>query len=349
MHSSLSGNNHLTYEINIFLIYLFLSIISILFSCGFYLYRKKRFELRKLKYLMIPLFFLDFFYLLRGVTFFYYLTPNAVLSEPYIYFLPISIFNLASIFYSLSIVFYALPYLDKETIFELTWPSYLESHQGEVEIGKVVKKGIKRNHFFLSLQDLEKHAFICGATGTGKSNFVQNFLINFKKNYKIPFFLVEFKGEYHFLQRKIENTLILWPGDNFSINIFDPIHSDPLIHAERIFDILKSGQFLDETSEFSPQMEKVLVEILSEVCKSEEKRSWKGFNSCCAEYIKAKRNKIPMLAQTLISIQNRIRRFSQGPLKSLFEKRGSIRLDFLFQHNIILDLSSIIRLGGEKE
>ena len=89
--------------------------------------------------------------------------------------------------------------------------------------------------------------FICGATGTGKTNFLQHFLINFTRNYKIPFMLVEFKGEYHFLQKKIEKLLIIRPGENFSINIFNPEGIIPVIHAERIFDILKSGKFLDDS------------------------------------------------------------------------------------------------------
>ena len=73
--------------------------------------------------------------------------------------------------------------------------------------GKIVEKKSQKHNFFLSLEDLEKHMFVCGATGTGKSNFLQNFLINFTKRYKIPFMLVEFKGEYHFLQEKIKNFL----------------------------------------------------------------------------------------------------------------------------------------------
>jgi len=56
-----------------------------------------------------------------------------------------------------------------------------------------------------------------------------------------------------------------------------------------------------------------------------------------------------MLKQTLISVNNRIRRFSQGPLKALFKPNDKITLDNLFKMNVILDLSSIIRLGGEKE
>jgi len=58
--------------------------------------------------------------------------------------------------------------------------------------------------------------FVCGTTGSGKSNFLQYFLTNFKKKYDIPFLLVDFKGEYIFLQDVIEDLIIIRPGENFS-------------------------------------------------------------------------------------------------------------------------------------
>ncbi|GAH27700.1 unnamed protein product, partial [marine sediment metagenome] len=207
----------------------------------------------------------------------------------------------------------------------------------------------KKYNFSLSINDLEKHMFICGSTGTGKSNFIQNFLINFSKLYNKPFFLVEFKGEYHFLQDKLKDLLILWPGENFSINIFDPVGANPKIHAERIFDILKSGQFLDDSAEYSPQMEKVLIDILTEVCENKNRQSWDGFKDCCEIYLDNNRNKIPMLKQTLISLKNRIRRFSIGPMKAIFDTNTTLSVSNLFNQKVILDLSSIIRLGGEKK
>jgi len=237
----------------------------------------------------------------------------------------------------------------QESVINLEIPSYSLSKRGNIKIGRVLKGGSRKYFFSISLKDLEKHMFICGSTGTGKSNFLQNFLTNFTKQYRIPFFLVEFKGEYHFLQEKINNLLIIWPGENFSINIFNPGESNPEIHAERIFDILKSGQFLGENSEYSPQMEKVLIEILIKVCRHEKYQNWVGFEKICEFYFNKNQDSIPMLKQTLISVKNRIRRFSKGPLRALFESNKGISIHDLFNRNAILDLSSIIRLGGDKE
>ncbi|MFX1326281.1 MAG: ATP-binding protein, partial [Promethearchaeota archaeon] len=249
--------------------------------------------------------------------------------------------------FSIAIFIYSIHNSDEDTI-ELENPSYFKSRKGTVKVGKVMNGTQKRYNFYLSLKDLEKHMFICGSTGTGKTTFLQHFLKNFTKRYNIPFMLVEFKGEYHFLQRKIENLLIIRPGENFSINIFNPGISPPEVHAERVFDILKSGKFLDETAEFSPQMEKVLVEILTKVCHNPKFQSWKGFYDFCKGYAKNKKDEIPMLSQTLISITNRIRRFSLGSLKALFDTDHKIKVENIFQRNILIDLSSIIRLGGEK-
>ncbi|NVM19241.1 MAG: ATP-binding protein [Candidatus Lokiarchaeota archaeon] len=228
-------------------------------------------------------------------------------------------------------------------------PSFRVSKEGSIRIGRIMRGDSQKYSFFLSIKDLEKHMFICGSTGTGKSNFMQNFLINFTKYHEKPFFLVEFKGEYHFLQDKLKDLIILWPGENFSINIFDPLDANPKIHAERIFDILKSGQFLDDSAEYSPQMERVLIEILTIVCENKDLQSWEGFERKCKDYLDKKKNEIPMLKQTLISLKNRIRRFSIGPMKAIFDTDSTLSISKLFNQKVILDLSSIIRLGGEKE
>ena len=333
-----------------FFIFLSISILTLLVNIAFYLNRERFHSYTIYKILVIILMIISAIFLIVNLPYFILNDSKLFLDIDYEVFLPTILFNLSIMFLFSSIIINVLVFFQvDESIVILENPSRLSSKRGNIPIGRILRGKIRKQQFFLSLKDLEKHMFICGATGTGKSNFLMNFLIKFSKIFKIPFFLVEFKGEYHFLQKKIDDVLIYWPGENFSINIFNPGKANPMIHAERIFDILKSGKFVDESSEFSPQMEKVLVEILTKVCQSEKFQNWEGFEYYCERYLRENKKLIPMLNQTLISIKNRIRRFSKGPLKALFEDNDCRNVQDLFKQNILLDLSSIIRLGGEKE
>jgi len=333
-----------------FLIFLVLSAITLCINTIFYIYKKRKYYLNKIKILIFGILLFNTIFLIFNLPFFINNNSDLFIDKKQGFFIPTVLFNFSNLFYTASIILFLLSFLEVDgNLIDLEIPTQISSKKTSIPIGRILRGKAKKQKFYLTLKDLERHMFICGATGTGKSNFLQNFLINFKKIYNIPFFLVEFKGEYHFLQKKIDDVLILWPGDNFSINIFNPGVVSPIIHAERIFDILKSGKLLDENAEFSPQMEKVLVEILVKVCESKDFRNWKGFEYLCKEYLKRNKNEVPMLSQTLISIKNRIRRFSIGPLRNLFENENNIKINDLFEKNVLIDLSSIIRLGGEKE
>ncbi|TFF98335.1 MAG: ATP-binding protein [Promethearchaeota archaeon] len=324
-------------------IYIILCCSIFLITVLYYFSKIKEFNLNFLK-LIVPI-TISILFIIFFINYYNYVI---VKDSYHVYKIILTFFSQLFLFISCGLYFLAINFQDNDII-NLDSPSLFKSRQGEMEIGRVMYQNEKKHKFFLSLEDLEKHMFVCGATGTGKSNFVQNFLINFKEKYDIPFLLIEFKGEYLFLQKKIKDVVIFKPGEDFSINIFNPEGAHPEIHAERIFDILKSGQFLDEETEYSPQMQKVLVDILTNVCKDEGSRNWEGFYQECKRYLKTERKRIPMLAQTLISIRNRIRRFSIGPLKAIFSSKTEFKIKDLLSKNIIIDLSSIIRLGGEKE
>ena len=327
------------------LFYLGLNLVLIILNVIFFISRRRESSATKLKIIIIIL-------LGTAILIFAFTSLPHLIINPESIDSPkksiISNIFFFSLIFSAVMFFYSIFHSGNDIV-KLEKPSFLKSRKGNVKVGTIVENGRIKRPFSLSLEDLEKHMFICGATGTGKSNFIQHFLINFTKRYKIPFMLVEFKGEYHFLQRRVDDLLIIRPGENFSINIFNPGESLAEVHAERIFDILKSGKFLDESSEFSPQMEKVLVEILTKICQNKKFQSWQGFYDYCKGYAKNKKDEIPMLSQTLISITNRIRRFSLGSLKAIFDTEHKIKTEDLFQRNILIDLSSIIRLGGEKE
>ena len=295
--------------------FLFFHLLSIFVNLGFFLYRKKGYSLQKIKYGILIIQIISVINLISNLLYFIEIDSEELLDNINHYTYYILIFNISIALFGFSVMLFVFNFFTRENFLNLTPPSYQDARGGDIKIGRVIKRNSKKYNFYLSLKDLEKHMFVCGSTGTGKSNFMQNFLINFTKSHNIPFFLVEFKGEYHFLQEHLNDVLILWPGENFSINMFDPGTSNPTIHAERVFDILKSGRFLDDTTEFSPQMEKVLIEILIKICKNTSLQNWDGFEQSCNEYLIKNRNLIPMLKQTLISLKNRIRRFSSGPLK----------------------------------
>ncbi len=332
-----------TAEFSIFLLILVILLTGL--NVVFYISQKREQPANKLKLLIIILFGISIpLFILDSTSYLNLASESLRTSEKVL----LSNIFLILLCFSIGLFFHSI-YSSEDDIIDLEKPSYFKSRKGAIKIGRVMERARKKNNFYLSLKDLEKHMFVCGATGTGKSNFIQHLLINFTKHYDIPFLLVEFKGEYHFLQREINNLIIIRPGENFSINIFNPEGSLPEVHAERIFDILKSGKFLDDNAEFSPQMEKVLVDILMKVCGNKELQSWQGFYEYCKKYAIDNKNKIPMLSQTLISITNRIRRFSLGSLKAIFDTEHELKVKDLFKRNILVDLSSIIRLGGEKE
>jgi len=229
-------------------------------------------------------------------------------------------------------VFYNSLRLTPKYVIELDYPSRTKSKRGTIKLGKIMSKNKSRHNFFLNMSDLAPHMFVCGITGTGKSNLIQHFLLNFGKHHDLPFLLTEFKGEYQFLQKRIKNLLILKPGENFSINIFDPEGADPEVHAERVFQIFESGGLL-EGVEYSPQMERVFVDILNEVCPEEKSRNWEEFFSISEKYYVE--HKDLMFQKSVLAIQNRIRRYALGTLKHIFVKKTGMNVKEIFNHKIL--------------
>jgi hypothetical protein len=90
------------------------------------------------------------------------------------------------------------------------------------------------------------------------------------------------------------------------------------------------------------------VDILKEVCNDPNKQTFQSFNNEVENYRQKYRNQIPMLDQSIISITNRVRRLFSGPLKKIFEKTGGVTIKEILSQRTCLDMSSIIRLGGEK-
>ncbi len=167
---------------HLILIILILCILSFVINIAFYIYKIRGYPLIKIKYFIYALFVVSIFVFSLGLPFFIFSDPKQILDSFENYLLLIILFNVSIVLLGSSIVLYIMAFLEsEETITQLVNPSHLSSKKGNIEIGRMLNGNLKRNKFFLSIDDLAKHMFICGTTGTGKSNFLQNFLLNFTK------------------------------------------------------------------------------------------------------------------------------------------------------------------------
>ncbi len=230
-------------------------------------------------------------------------------------------------------------------------PNKSDFEQGTIKLGTIFHDKKLYRRFFLNKEDLKRHTLIYGQTGTGKTSFLKNFLIHFKhQNPSLPVLLFEFKGEYTDLHQKLPNMEVIHPGLNFAFNLFDHDIFTPEIYVEILFDSLKSCRIIENATDFSPQMEKVLIDVLKEICHDPSNHSWERFNQVLDAYVRRNQIKIPMLPQTMISIKNRLRRYTEGPLGQIFDFSPSARkLSNLLCRDCIVDLSSVLKLGGSKE
>lgn len=86
-------------------------------------------------------------------------------------------------------------------------PPVLEQSERAVDLGNLIW-----NHqeldcpFQIPLTSLNRHAFVCGMTGSGKSNTVCGILSQLKRDHNIPFLVIEpVKGEYRSLKKEFED------------------------------------------------------------------------------------------------------------------------------------------------
>jgi len=67
------------------------------------------------------------------------------------------------------------------------------SNEGEIRLGNITDHGNAINNLYVSLSkaDLNKHIFVCGLTGSGKTTTVKHILKSLTLNEKIPFLVIE--------------------------------------------------------------------------------------------------------------------------------------------------------------
>ncbi len=166
-----------------FLFHLTLVVLLSGLNIVFYISQKREQPANKLKLLLIILFGISIPLFILDSTYYLNLASESLRSSEKVLLSNIFLILLC---FSVGLFFYSI-YSSDDDVIDLEKPSYFKSRKGVIKIGRVMERAHKKNTFYLSLTDLEKHVFVCGATGTGKSNFIQNFLINLaKRRNEIP-------------------------------------------------------------------------------------------------------------------------------------------------------------------
>ncbi len=137
-----------------------------------------------------------------------------------------------------------------------------------LELGNLIQSGSETNiPIYLSKRNLDKHTFVTGVTGSGKTNTCRNILIDSK----LPFWVVEpAKTEYRVLKKDDDSIIFFTPGNNkgapFFLNPFE------LFPGEAI---TSRADMIKATFEATFHMEAAIPQLLeAAIYKAYENKGW---------------------------------------------------------------------------
>jgi len=230
-------------------------------------------------------------------------------------------------------------------------------YEGDIYIGKVVFEGSYVSDAYLSLDDLAHHMIILGQTGSGKSTFVKNILLQLvRKKPQINWLIIDFKGEYSDVFKKMGKKIgvkIYTPGhksSSFKLNLFEPYREAPEVHAMRIYSIMTDifhEMFEGESTDFSSQMRRVLYEAIYNVVVDKSKRCFEAL----INEIKNIATKNNSLERTALALLNRLHIMYNGILKNVFtdDMEKCITPEYLLKNKVIIDMSYIREKGSIRD
>lgn len=195
-------------------------------------------------------------------------------------------------------------------------------------LGQLIQYKDTRNYLFPFLES-NKSVLILGNPGAGKTTLILSFISQIKK-FQCPFIVFDLK--YDYLPIIDQETLLLQPGHNFFLNLFDCSHNDSTIHANFLTELVR-GQFTAE--DFSPAMEDLLYQAFLLACQDPDRRNLDGFWECVeiVSQTLPKRNRADIVG----ALRTRVGKFFRGALGQVL-KETTIDIYHLFEKKVIIDL-----------
>lgn len=158
--------------------------------------------------------------------------------------------------------------LNEEVEFGLNYQSP-ESDSSRIELGYLIQNGneLKESPVYLDKADLDKHIFVSGVTGSGKTTTCQKIL----KESDMSFLVIEpAKTEYRVMHRSDKDIKVFTLGDNQTA----PITMNPLIFYPRE-SITSRVDMLCACIESAFDMEAAIPQIIEQaIYKSYEEKGW---------------------------------------------------------------------------
>ena len=208
---------------------------------------------------------------------------------------------------------------------------------GEIEIGSV--SYLKRNlyPFSLSLKEINRHAFIAGSTGSGKTTLAKHIIRNLHAR-NIPFLIIDWEKSYRNLTGEFSNVEVITVG-NEDINplYLNPFVLPPGISKEEYIKSLLAIIAEDYLS--GAGSDTVLMECMQKAYEECEVPTFEDLKSACQKKIKASaRGRSMLWAETVGRI---IAFLSVGAIGTVLNSGIHYPLDQLFTKNIVLELGGI--------
>lgn len=257
--------------------------------------------------------------------------------------------------------------LNEEVEFGLNYQKpHLESNR--IELGCLIQNGneLKESPVYLDKEVLDKHIFVSGVTGSGKTTTCQKIL----KKSNMPFLVIEpAKTEYRVMYRQDEDVLIFTLGDNQT----NPISMNPLIFYPSE-SITSRVDMICACIESAFDMEAAIPQIIEQaIYKSYEEKGWDIYTNKNRFYseeecFNGSGNAFPNISDLIKnceivvneqgfderlkndyigSIKARLLGLTSGGKGFLLNTNSSIDFIELLNHKVVFELENI-RSGAEK-
>ena len=247
---------------------------------------------------------------------------------------------------------------------EFELPNPVEVHEGnKLQLGYILVGDERVQDLLIEVESLRKTLTIFGRIGTGKTTLVKLLLRELVKTAPdIDFLVFDYKNELKEVIKTApeaiaKDIMVYVPVSDYAplqVNIFDPRERVIEEHVNDLIGLFREvySRMFSDYEELSPQMERVLTDVLKRVVESPSLRQagFEGFMLELERYGKEHQQKFSFLDRTITALENRLNRFREGALGKIFNvKASNIDLERLLSQKMVINLAYMRAHGCTEE